>query len=57
MSIMKTVRIVLTPEFKEFLDYLKTNQYPLLTYAEIIKVAICNLVVEIKRGTHELKNK
>ncbi len=54
---MKTVRIVLTPEFKEFLDYLKTNQYPLLTYAEIIKVAICNLVVEIKRGTHELKNK
>lgn len=47
---MSTIRLTVTPELKKAIDYLRMLEYPTLTDAEIVKVAVGTKVAESKKA-------
>ena len=55
MLFMNTLRLALNPDLKQTLEFLKSVEYPNLTYAEVAKVAIAREATRAKRIMRQLR--
>ncbi|MEK7121713.1 MAG: hypothetical protein AAB857_03330 [Patescibacteria group bacterium] len=54
MPLMSTIRLVVNDELRKTLDFLRVFEYPTLTDAELVKVAISREVIRAKKTRETL---